>query len=362
MRRTAQTLGVPGQAETSHSVARGFPERLSGRVFPQLRRTGPLSLLMLMLWMSGGCDLLRSEKEEFIIPIKPVFDFTIDMYPAWGPDSRTIAYTHRPQTPEEAAFGRGDQIWLLDIETGRRCFLTLGWKPAWSPDGRRIAFIYGAYEAANLYVVEVLSGEVTELTTEGASFNPSWSPDGKRILYDRGGYYYEIWVMNADGSNKRKITRGQTPSWSPDGSSIAYVTFFEDTSRGHVDELVIMDTSGQHVRRLTFDIRQEDYPSWSPDGMWIIYRSIAEGVDPTNGLWMIHTISKRRRFLVQGAHASWSPDGRQIVYDGPYGENSGTIWIMNADGSNRHPLTRPEDYQPGRPVAYCPEVLPWHDN
>ena len=88
-----------------------------------------------------------------------------------------------------------------------------------------------------------------QLTSSGANYQPSWSANGKRILFSSN---HEIWVMNADGGEKRKLTfntRGGnfTPVESPDGKHIAFTGI-----RGNIPPKVwIMNADGSSQKRLT---------------------------------------------------------------------------------------------------------------
>ena len=68
----------------------------------------------------------------------------------------------------------------------------------------------------------------TVLTANGGGFDPSWSPDGTQIAFARyeGCCNPEIYVMNADGSDERRLTAldgfDTNPAWSPDGTKIAW--------------------------------------------------------------------------------------------------------------------------------------------
>ena len=119
---------------------------------------------------------------------------------------------------------------------------------------------------------------------------PDVSPDGTRIAFQRSGPPPdEIWVVDADGTDLRRLTGSKTgcqilvgfcdtaPAWSPDGTRLAF-------SRGSgrvVDGLaqrisiMVMDANGTHVRRvtqLTKPAQGEDYsPQWSPDGRFIVF-------------------------------------------------------------------------------------------
>jgi WD40-like Beta Propeller Repeat len=96
--------------------------------------------------------------------------------------------------------------------------------PVWSPDGRRIAFTSRRDGNWEVYVVNADGSGQRRLTRNAAGdFAPTWSPDGRKIVFERrrdvnpmgGGLY----VVNADGSGQRRLTRdGQdAPAWSPDG-------------------------------------------------------------------------------------------------------------------------------------------------
>jgi Tol biopolymer transport system component len=155
---------------------------------------------------------------------------------AWSPDGRWVAFVEwwSARGPETAIAisriaGRRRQERYLDGMIGSD---DLGEyrSPAWSPDGRRIAFsfrVVGESEI-DIYTIGVFSGVKRRLTTDpAADIDPSWSPGGRRIAFssNRDGHR-RIYVMDADGSNSRPLTRGvedRDPAWSPDGRSVAFI-------------------------------------------------------------------------------------------------------------------------------------------
>jgi hypothetical protein len=103
-----------------------------------------------------------------------------------------------------------------------------------------------------------------------ADFEPTVSPDGSEIAFvsyrDFRTADADLWLMNVDGGNQRRLTHEVSsetaPAWSPDGTRIAFVS---DRIRGRRDPYVMNLRSGR-VRRLTTTHKEETEPTWSPDG------------------------------------------------------------------------------------------------
>ena len=92
----------------------------------------------------------------------------------------------------------------------------------------------------------------------------NWSPDGRKIVFvsDRDGNL-EIYVMNADGSGQRNLTRhpgyDSDPEWSPDGRKIAFATKREGNF-----EIYVMNADGSGQHNLTRNPAPDRFPVWSP--------------------------------------------------------------------------------------------------
>jgi TolB protein len=262
--------------------------------------------------------------------------------PAWSPDGREIVY------------GRNG-VYVMNADgSGQRQLARRGSAPAWSPDGRRIAFVI----TGKLYVVNADgSGHrtLTRLGRGGSGASLAWSPDGRKLLLvvksisaPGCGYCSRLWVLNADGSGLRDLTRnlggsrgfGAWPAsdavWSPDGRKIAFVR--SNTRHG----VYVINADGSGVRNLTPKPRGAAYaaPAWSPDGRKIAFAGERDG---NSEIYLMNADGSGQRSLTSDlaydGDPGWSPDGKKITFvsnrDGRY-----AVYVMNADGSGQRSLTR----------------------
>ncbi|HEX5733078.1 MAG TPA: translocation protein TolB [Blastocatellia bacterium] len=129
-----------------------------------------------------------------------------------------------PRTGREIAFisdrGGSPQIYVMDASgANQRPLIARGGhadSPSWSPDGRYIAFTYGGAGSFQVFVADIASGQLLQLTSQGRNESPTWSPDGRHLAFqsNRSGRW-EIWQMHIDGSGQRQLTRGggRLPTW-----------------------------------------------------------------------------------------------------------------------------------------------------
>jgi dipeptidyl aminopeptidase/acylaminoacyl peptidase len=215
-----------------------------------------------------------------------------DQSPSFSPDGRRIAFLR---------VSAGSDIHVVNIDGTGLTNLTNDpdgseTDVAWSPDGSRIAYTrsgctQGTTEGGKcIYVMNADGSGKTNVTTEDSypecpdnapgyahrqhSEQPSWSPDGTQIAF--AGYWNtcrasggggEIYVMNADGSNKRRLMDDtavdRQPAWSPDGASIAFVSDRVDNPSGPDADIFTVPAAGGSITQLTNGLYTED-PDWGP--------------------------------------------------------------------------------------------------
>ena len=200
------------------------------------------------------------------------------------------------------------------------------------------------------------------VTNGAGGDNPTWSPDGSKIAFSsfRDTGDIEIYVMNADGTGRTRLTNNPgfdgDPAWSPNGTRIA---FTRTVDGGLNDEIYAMNVDGSAQTRLTSSARISDTsPSWSPDGTRIAFRSNSDG---RGEIYAMNADGSGQTRLTNNSVAdfapAWSPDGMKIAF-----EREGDIVVMNPNGSGETKLTNTTaresspDWQPVRPTISVGEA------
>jgi Tol biopolymer transport system component len=209
---------------------------------------------------------------------------------AWSPNGKQIAFSD---------FYGG--IWVMDADGRHRRLVVPGGgnsgeSVSWSPDSKEIVFTGGDFLTSpnpgpqQVYVVNASGGTPTQLTHQkgngSGAGSAAWSPNGRKILFssDRGDSareqanndYADLWMMNPDGSDVRRVTDTRSfdegsPAWSPDGRWIAYQVLCPPyaAATGDVAQIYVARPNGTHSHPVTHPcspkyLSQNEYPIWQP--------------------------------------------------------------------------------------------------
>lgn len=177
-------------------------------------------------------------------------------------------------------------------------------EPVVSSDGRQIVFGSQREGDFDIYIMNSDGSDVRRLTDRvGYDGGPWISPDGSKIVW-RAWYPeteeemamwrdcmennyvvpvpLDLWVMNVDGTGKRRILHnGATnwaPSWHPDGKRIIFSSnmddWHEDIKRfGHNFELYLININGTGIERITYNNTFDSFPMFSYDGKKLVFAS-----------------------------------------------------------------------------------------
>ena len=187
--------------------------------------------------------------------------------PAYSPDGRLLAFSRASvEGTDIYTYNLFDQCCLQRLTVGR---LYDNLSPTFSPDGRQIAFVSDRPGFTQIYVMAA-DGTGQELFApfdygvSGSSNAPEWSPDGLHVAFHREVERTpQIFVMDVATRTVRQLTsfgRNFDPTWAPDGRHLAFVS-----ERTGSRQIWIIDIETGRVRQLT-RLGEARLPSWSP---WI---------------------------------------------------------------------------------------------
>jgi len=235
----------------------------------------------------------------------------------------------------QAAFAALGDLWLADLAAGTpprnvTDDVYIDMSPSWSPDGSQIAFVSDREGKADIWLLDVATGNqrrITDLLRPANS--PVWSPDGSKLAYlaDSGNSIFISATVNvfdlATGSDiviADTIFGPSAPSWSPDGSKV--VVYYREPMNSRFREgknvLYLLPADGQGEKLMISPVegkslgrRQHNRPTWSSTGE-IVYR--IDGALWSAPMNASGELGESTLIAAAGENPSWSADGSKLIY------------------------------------------------
>ena len=178
--------------------------------------------------------------------------------PRWSPDDESVLFTVGQVSEAESA------VFVMDSDgSNLRQLSPWGMWGTWSPSGRHIAFSSlgraGSWQQGDpidLFVMNADGSNVRRLTEQpGENQDPDWSPDGRALVFDSyREWNFDIYTIELDTGWIRRLTdhpaADARPAFSPDGQHIVFHST-RDVEGQRGKDLYVMDADGSNVRRLT---------------------------------------------------------------------------------------------------------------
>ncbi len=237
---------------------------------------------------------------------------------------------------------------------------------SWSPDGQRIAFVF----EGEIWTVRIQDRSVRQLTFENRFPRfPAWDTDSRHLFYTRTRHADEpdslggLRVLDTvDGSERAFLHdsglatwNGTPPSISPDGQRLTFsMVLTEGTGwdRKSFREVYVVNRDGSNYRRITWLRGYAFYPQWWADGRHIFFDRAPYECGPQHGGRTTWVISEDGTGLQEwgvnlgdpdvqfGFPFVLTPDGRRVAFVGKNPTATmGVLWVMNLDGTGRRQLT-----------------------
>jgi Tol biopolymer transport system component/acetyl esterase/lipase len=234
------------------------------------------------------------------------------------------------------------------------------------PEGT-VAFSSLAPRGWDVSVIDVESRAVRKLTDHPAlDFNAAFDPSGGRVAFvsERDGNA-EVYTVGLDGKGPTRLTRAfaldDRPAFSPDGRKVAFSSTREPADRPGQswNAVYVMNADGTDPRRVSPPGAADYSPAWSPRGDLIACASGSGQAGGTDLVVMAPDGTGRRKVVVNGGWPCFAADGRSLFFHAKRG-NRWSVWRVGLDARDgdhgRASEPEPERVTPADADAYCPSA------
>jgi serine/threonine protein kinase len=247
----------------------------------------------------------------------------------WQPDGKVLILAAQENSTDAS------QIWRVtypdgevrrltsDLNSYESCSLTA--------DGNTLSALqHRSYSDIWVQPFGASGDKLTQITFSKTDSFGRWTPDGKMVFNSNAGGYNSLWVMNADGTNRRQLTSGaddRSPGVSPDGRRLV----FGSHRSGNLN-LWSVDIDGSNLRPLPNYSSEDSGPRYTPDGKWIVFYSWRSGKVT---IWKIPAEGGEAVQLTTKSswNASPSPDSKLVAcYDAEAPPGTTRILILPIEG------------------------------
>lgn len=255
----------------------------------------------------------------------------------WAPDGRSIYFSSMNVKKDFSDFKPEKwSIFRYDFKTNAVTkVVDSALNVSVSPDGQKIAVGKLVDRNRDIYVMDADGRNPKRITIDPADdLAPAWSPDGKKIVFNsRAGGAPDIYVVSADGTDLKRLTfsgefKSYNPSWSPDGK---HITYYFEKGDGK-DQLFVMRADGSQQKNITNDEFNNIFPAWINKNK-IIYGQGSKG-KPTKVFTIKSDGTQKKQFLtLESFYARFSPDEKKVAFVSNRDGGKPRIFVMNSDGS-----------------------------